>query len=135
MFHRLQDCWNRPICSNPGAYIDVMERTTNDGSCTLQTNGNYLRCLNLGSYNYLGFADDWKNTCSKVWSIWYTIITKYGIVMITLLRFSTIHDYHHYIILKLYLYHRLSYHVCSPSWVAYSNGQSVVRHLEAISEP
>ena len=66
LFHRLQDCWNRPICSNPGAYIDVMERTSSDGSCTLQTNGSYLRCLNLGSYNYLGFADDWKNTCSKV---------------------------------------------------------------------
>jgi len=65
LFHRLQDCWNRPICSNPGAYIDVMERTSSDGSCTLQTNGSYLRCLNLGSYNYLGFADDWKNTCSK----------------------------------------------------------------------
>jgi serine palmitoyltransferase len=23
------------------------------------------RCLNLGSYNYLGFADDWKNTCGE----------------------------------------------------------------------
>jgi len=23
------------------------------------------QCLNLGSYNYLGFADDWKTTCSK----------------------------------------------------------------------
>ena len=21
------------------------------------------RCLNLGSYNYLGFADDWNDTC------------------------------------------------------------------------
>lgn len=21
------------------------------------------RCLNLGSYNYLGFADDWRDTC------------------------------------------------------------------------
>jgi serine palmitoyltransferase len=22
-------------------------------------------CLNLGSYNYLGFADDWEKTCKK----------------------------------------------------------------------
>jgi serine palmitoyltransferase len=24
-----------------------------------------MRCLNLGSYNYLGFADDWKVSCRK----------------------------------------------------------------------
>lgn len=24
-----------------------------------------MQCLNLGSYNYLGFADDWKITCRK----------------------------------------------------------------------
>ena len=23
------------------------------------------KCLNLGSYNYLGFADDWSTTCEK----------------------------------------------------------------------
>jgi len=65
LYHRLQDCWNRPISSGPGAHIDVMERDTSDGNCTLQTTGNAFRCLNLGSYNYLGFADDWKVTCRK----------------------------------------------------------------------
>ena len=25
--HPAQDCWNRPICSAPDAWIDVMERT------------------------------------------------------------------------------------------------------------
>jgi serine palmitoyltransferase len=42
-----------------------MERLSKDGNCTLQTTGNTFRCLNLGSYNYLGFADDWKITCRK----------------------------------------------------------------------
>jgi len=40
-----------------------MERDTKDGNRTLHTTGKSIRCLNLGSYNYLGFADDWKQTC------------------------------------------------------------------------
>lgn len=31
MFYRLHDCWNRPICSAPDAWIDVMERTPPSG--------------------------------------------------------------------------------------------------------
>ena len=26
-YSRIQDCWNRPICSAPGARVDVMERS------------------------------------------------------------------------------------------------------------
>lgn len=63
MYHRLQDCWNRPLCSGPGAYVDVMERDSKDNFCTLFTTGRHKRCLNLGSYNYLGFADDWRTVC------------------------------------------------------------------------
>jgi 7-keto-8-aminopelargonate synthetase-like enzyme len=40
-----------------------MERISTDDNCTLATTGKSTRCLNLGSYNYLGFADDWKETC------------------------------------------------------------------------
>jgi len=40
-------------------------RISQDGNCTLQTTGKSHRCLNLGSYNYLGFADDWNVTCRK----------------------------------------------------------------------
>ncbi|KAJ1404128.1 pyridoxal phosphate-dependent transferase, partial [Ochromonadaceae sp. CCMP2298] len=65
MYHRLQDCWNRPVCSPPGAWISVMNRVTKDGNCTLQTDGSSTRCLNLGSYNYLGFADDWQENCKE----------------------------------------------------------------------
>ena len=65
LFHRIQDCWARPISSAPGAYIDVMERSSNDDNCTLFTTGESKKCLNLGSYNYLGFADDWNSTCKE----------------------------------------------------------------------
>ena len=63
LYHRLQDCWNRPLSSGPGVYVNVMERISTDNNCTLKTSGKSTRCLNLGSYNYLGFADDWKQTC------------------------------------------------------------------------
>ena len=111
LYHRIQDCFNRPIASNPGANIHVLERVSVDGNKTMallgtlqdldtdrqrreytdpkignrrqshfveSTNidmdqdkdgsenrsGRVARaCLNLGSYNYLGFADDWKITC------------------------------------------------------------------------
>ena len=65
LYHRIQDCWNRPIQSNPGAYIDIIERSSNDNNKTMYTTNKSRRCLNLGSYNYLGFADDWQNTCAN----------------------------------------------------------------------
>lgn len=63
LYHRIQDCWNRPICSAPGTNIKVMERITKDGGCTYQTSGKSIDAINLGSYNYLGFGDDWKISC------------------------------------------------------------------------
>jgi serine palmitoyltransferase len=56
LYHRIQDCWNRPISSAPDAWIDVEERASNDGNKTLFRTGNKRHCLNVGSYNYLGFA-------------------------------------------------------------------------------
>ena len=108
LYHRIQDCFNRPIASSPGANIHVLERVSTDGNKTMSLlgtlndldndhqrseytdarvgnrkktlfiettnhprhcvskdlNGRVARaCLNLGSYNYLGFADDWNLTC------------------------------------------------------------------------
>lgn len=63
LYHRIQDCWGRPICSSPGAHIEVMNRASKDNNCTLYLTGKTTKCINLGSYNYLGFADDWKATC------------------------------------------------------------------------
>eukprot|EP00249_Psilotum_nudum_P030394 c42984_g1_i1 orf=225-1682(+) len=56
LYYRIQDCFNRPIASAPNAWIDVIEHYSKD------TNKKFIRtekthpCLNLGSYNYLGFA-------------------------------------------------------------------------------
>lgn len=91
LYHRIQDCFNRPLASNPGSHIQVLERISVDGNKTMQVlgklenvspengleyvQGNHYStvrgdrvtrsCLNLGSYNYLGFADDWKDTCQS----------------------------------------------------------------------
>ena len=62
LYHRIGDVFNRPICSSPSARIDVLERDLVGKHRVV--NGGVLRgCLNLGSYNYLGMADDWVKTC------------------------------------------------------------------------
>jgi len=65
LYHRIQDCWNRPICTSPGARIDVMERVSDNNNHTLGLSGKSTTCINVGSYNYLGYADDWTKTCAK----------------------------------------------------------------------
>lgn len=30
LYDRIQDCWNRPITGSPGAWVDLLERKTND---------------------------------------------------------------------------------------------------------
>ncbi|BBH00571.1 long chain base2 [Prunus dulcis] len=56
LYLRIQDCFNRPIASAPDAWFDVVERFSNDYNKTLKLTTKTSRCLNLGSYNYLGFA-------------------------------------------------------------------------------
>ena len=87
IYHRIQDCFNRPVVSNPGTRLLVMERASRDGKKSFEVlrkeelgetelthysdnpysrgvqGGNASKscilardCLNLGSYNYLGFA-------------------------------------------------------------------------------
>jgi len=65
MFDRIQDCWNRPICSPPRSHIEVMERGSKDSKRTMELTGRVIPALNTGSYNYLGFADDWKTSCGE----------------------------------------------------------------------
>lgn len=43
-----------------------MERVSMDGNKTLKMTGETRACLNIGSYNYLGFADDWQTSCKDV---------------------------------------------------------------------
>jgi hypothetical protein len=75
LYHRLSDCWNRPICSSPMAYVNVMERESKGHDGVMVTTGKSLKCLNLGSYNYLGFAEN-TGPCAEQ-SI--EAIRKYGI--------------------------------------------------------
>ncbi|GMN57425.1 hypothetical protein TIFTF001_026526 [Ficus carica] len=56
LYLRIQDCFGRPISSAPDAWFDVVERFSNDNNKTLKRTTKISRCLNLGSYNYLGFA-------------------------------------------------------------------------------
>lgn len=92
LYSRAHDGFNRAIASNPGCHIDVIERVSYDHQRSMYNlrsldelesdaerqkyrNGKFYvethdgrparRCLNLGSYNYLGFADDWHTTCGK----------------------------------------------------------------------
>jgi len=71
LYHRIQDCWNRPVSSAPKSWIDVVQRESKDGNATLtpkkSATGGYdvIHALNLGSYNYLGFADDWNTSCKQ----------------------------------------------------------------------
>ncbi|KAF4346279.1 hypothetical protein G4B88_018653 [Cannabis sativa] len=56
LYLRIQDCFGRPIASAPDAWFDVVERFSKDNNKTLNRTSNTTKCLNLGSYNYLGFA-------------------------------------------------------------------------------
>ncbi|XP_076874265.1 serine palmitoyltransferase 2b isoform X2 [Brachyhypopomus gauderio] len=59
LYMRIRDNWNRPICSVPGAKMDVVERVTHDYNWTFEHTGMVLKnVINMGSYNYLGFAEN-----------------------------------------------------------------------------
>lgn len=58
LYRRIRDCWNRPICSVPGAEVTLVDRTTKNHGWTFDHKPSSTRVLNLGSYNYLGFAEN-----------------------------------------------------------------------------
>ncbi|CAC5420937.1 SPT [Mytilus coruscus] len=64
LYRRVRDCWNRPICSVPGATMDVLERTSKDHWWGCEITGKKHTVINLGSYNYLGFSDC-KGPCAE----------------------------------------------------------------------
>ncbi|EAN77825.1 serine palmitoyltransferase, putative [Trypanosoma equiperdum] len=57
-YRRARDCFNHAIDSRPSRVIGVMERVSTDSNRTFSFTGNIKPCVNLSSYNYLGFADD-----------------------------------------------------------------------------
>ncbi|XP_053553337.1 serine palmitoyltransferase 2 [Bombina bombina] len=59
LYMRIRDNWNRPVCSVPGERVDVMERYTDDYNWTFKFTGRTIKgVINMGSYNYLGFAQN-----------------------------------------------------------------------------
>ncbi|KAM9727699.1 serine palmitoyltransferase 3 isoform 2-T2 [Menidia menidia] len=59
LYMRVRDNWNRPICSLPGPVFDLMERVSDDYNWTFRFTGRTIHnVINMGSYNYLGFAEN-----------------------------------------------------------------------------
>ncbi|MED6263828.1 Serine palmitoyltransferase 2, partial [Characodon lateralis] len=64
LYMRIRDNWNRPICSVPGARMDLVERVTHNYNWTFDHTGKVVKdVINMGSYNYLGFAES-TGTCA-----------------------------------------------------------------------
>ncbi|TTG77878.1 Serine palmitoyltransferase 2 [Bagarius yarrelli] len=58
LYMRIRDSWNRPICSVPGDKMDLVERVSHDYNWTFSYTGRVVKdVINMGSYNYLGFAE------------------------------------------------------------------------------
>ncbi|RUS25379.1 pyridoxal phosphate-dependent transferase [Jimgerdemannia flammicorona] len=53
---RISDIFFRPITGVPGRSVQVLERVSTDHNKTFTLTGRRRECLNLSSYNYLGFA-------------------------------------------------------------------------------
>ncbi|XP_066483911.1 serine palmitoyltransferase 2 [Tiliqua scincoides] len=72
LYMRIRDSWNRPICGVPGAKVDMLERVSHDYNWTFKYTGKVIKdVINMGSYNYLGFAENTgfcKEAASKVLS-------------------------------------------------------------------
>jgi len=58
MYQRIRDLFERPITNVPGAWITVLDRVTTDNNYSFTFTGTSTECLNLCSYNYLGFAEN-----------------------------------------------------------------------------
>uniref|UniRef100_A0A8C8SJK0 serine C-palmitoyltransferase n=1 Tax=Pelusios castaneus TaxID=367368 RepID=A0A8C8SJK0_9SAUR len=75
LYMRIRDNWNRPICSVPGPQFDLMERVTDDFNWTFRFTGRCIKdVINMGSYNYLGFAETDANALKTV----ADVLQRYG---------------------------------------------------------
>ncbi|XP_043220609.1 serine palmitoyltransferase 2-like isoform X2 [Amphibalanus amphitrite] len=58
VYRRMSACFNNPLASCPGGQIDIQLRETPDYGFSYSRTGEVRRCINFGSYNYLGFAEN-----------------------------------------------------------------------------
>uniref|UniRef100_F7ERK0 serine C-palmitoyltransferase n=2 Tax=Monodelphis domestica TaxID=13616 RepID=F7ERK0_MONDO len=76
LYMRIRDNWNQPICSVPGPTFDVMERVSDDYNWTFRFTGKIISdVINMGSYNYLGFAEKSHESLITI----RNVIKKYGV--------------------------------------------------------
>ncbi|KAI5180133.1 serine palmitoyltransferase [Nematocida sp. AWRm80] len=64
LYGRISDCWNRPITGTPGRNVEILLRNRNINDEMVLT-GETKVCLNLGSYNYLGYAGKYNEEAKK----------------------------------------------------------------------
>lgn len=84
LYERIADCWNRPVVGVPGKSITILERESNDNNKTFIFTGERLNVLNVGSYNYLGFARNDGEIIKNV----LEVVDKYS------LNYNSIYDCH-----------------------------------------
>lgn len=58
IYRRICHGWNMPIASMAGAVIDVVDRIPVNYNLSFDFPGTTTRAINMGSYNYLGFAEN-----------------------------------------------------------------------------
>ncbi|KAG5466074.1 hypothetical protein LSCM4_01211 [Leishmania orientalis] len=65
-YRRVRDCFMRPIDSRPSRVIGLMERVSKDNNKTFEYTDRIIPAVNMGSYNYLGFAEDTQSITHEV---------------------------------------------------------------------
>ena len=55
-YYRLVDCFSRPVLGPPDRVMSIALRSAPQGNSELKETGAVQSCINIGSYNYLGFA-------------------------------------------------------------------------------
>ncbi|CAG0913529.1 unnamed protein product [Notodromas monacha] len=65
IYRRGREYCSRPICSVPGAMCTLKDRYTPDNGWNFQFTGTQTKCVNFGSYNYLGFAENRGPCCDS----------------------------------------------------------------------
>ncbi|KAI8815093.1 pyridoxal phosphate-dependent transferase [Cladochytrium replicatum] len=56
IYNKIRDSFNRPTTAAPGRFVKVYQRESYDGFDSFIKTGEIKECLNLSSYNYLGFV-------------------------------------------------------------------------------
>uniref|UniRef100_A0A0R3S6N2 Aminotran_1_2 domain-containing protein n=1 Tax=Elaeophora elaphi TaxID=1147741 RepID=A0A0R3S6N2_9BILA len=63
-YMRVRDVFERPISSVPGATVKLLDRRSEDYNWTYKYTGTETEVINVGSYNYMGFAQT-DSLCGK----------------------------------------------------------------------